>query len=95
MPLNLDIDIIIIIDWGLFMVGSSIPYTQKMEQFQTAYIHAIASIYGWRVDVVKPDYDGVDIGISGTCQNKQVLIHNPRIDVQLKGNPPIFNGRFQ
>lgn len=66
------------------MRGSGLQQTYRMEQFQTAFIHAMAAVNGWRVMKHDPDYDGVDIEINGTCAFHTGIIPNPRIDIQLK-----------
>ena len=58
-----------------------------MEQFQIAFVHALAAVNGWRVSSIFPDYDGVDISISGSCHADNgfmPLFTDPIIHVQLK-----------
>lgn len=68
------------------MQGSKMQQTIRMEQFQMAFVHALAAVNGWRVCKPDPDYDGVDIEINGTCALKKdnFLFENPRIDIQMK-----------
>ncbi|XWJ92925.1 DUF4365 domain-containing protein [Phytobacter ursingii] len=56
---------------------------KQMEQFNIAYVHALASHAGFKISRCDVDDDSVDITIEGTgfvnCQ-----IRNPKIDLQLK-----------
>lgn len=81
------------------MQGSKMQHTVRMEQFQTAFIHALAAVNGWRISKPDPDYDGVDMEISGTCalSNDNFIFGNPRIDIQMKatsGLKTLKNGRL-
>ena len=69
------------------MRGSKMQHTIRMEQFQIAFVHALAAVNGWRVSSIFPDYDGVDISISGSCHADNgfmPLFTDPIIHVQLK-----------
>lgn len=41
------------------MRGSKMQHTIRMEQFQIAFVHALAAVNGWRVSSIFPDYDGL------------------------------------
>lgn len=59
--------------------------TQQMEQYNIAYVRALAAQCGWRV--VKEDDvddDGIDISIKGIFSDEHNIVYRPRIEVQLK-----------
>jgi|GEM_PF-647687 hypothetical protein len=69
------------------MQGSRMSKTIRMEQFQIAFVHALAAVNGWRTLSITPDYDGVDLSISGSCPAKNgfsPIFEDPIIHVQLK-----------
>lgn len=56
---------------------------KQMEQFNIAYIHALASHAGFKVSRCDVDDDSIDITIEGTGYYNS-RIRNPKIDFQLK-----------
>lgn len=56
---------------------------KQMEQFNIAYVHALASHAGFKISRCDVDDDSVDLTIEGTGFN-QSKIRNPKIDFQLK-----------
>lgn len=57
--------------------------THQQEEFSRAYVHAIATVAGFKVvPGATPDDDSVDLSIAS--RGPRGLIRSPRIDVQLK-----------
>jgi hypothetical protein len=57
--------------------------THRQEEFSRAYVHAIASAAGLKVQPgATPDDDSVDLTIS--ARGPRGLVRSPRVDVQLK-----------
>ncbi|MCX8305113.1 MULTISPECIES: DUF4365 domain-containing protein [Enterobacter] len=56
---------------------------KQMEQFNIAYVHALASHAGFKISRCDVDDDSVDITIEGTGFTDG-KIRNPKIDLQLK-----------
>lgn len=56
---------------------------KQMEQFNIAYIRALAAHAGFKVSTCDVDDDSIDITIEGTGYNN-AIIRNPKIDIQLK-----------
>lgn len=56
--------------------------THQMEEFSIAYVHAIASVAGFAVERFHVDNDSADVTVRSDL--KYPVVHNPRIELQLK-----------
>jgi hypothetical protein len=56
---------------------------KQMEQFNIAYIRALAAHAGFKTSITEVDDDSIDITIEGTGYSNSI-IRNPKIDIQLK-----------
>lgn len=75
----------IIKSYEIMTIHPCMPPTMKMEQYNIAYIHAIASCCGWNLAREDADYDGIDISIHGRFSHaikKREM--RSQIDIQLK-----------
>jgi hypothetical protein len=57
--------------------------THQQEEFSRAYVHAVASVAGYKiVPGALPDDDSIDLSIAS--RGPHGLVRSPRVDVQLK-----------
>lgn len=71
--------------------------THQQEEFSRAFVHAVASCAGFRVQPgPMPDDDSIDLTVCGRGPSGQV--RSPKLDVQLKcilGSPPAADFRYK
>lgn len=71
---------------------TELSQNMQMEEYQKAYVHALASCCGWNFQPLNtPDYDGVDVKIFGRFKDGDVPCR-PEIEVQLKSTTNLSVG---
>jgi len=64
------------------LVVAMMDLSLRKEQFSQAYVRAVAAVAGYGVSKPDPDYDSIDIELSG--RTGEGVPTRPKIDIQLK-----------
>jgi Domain of unknown function (DUF4365) len=59
-----------------------LPTNFRQEEFSKAFVHAVASVAGYSVEIVSVDIDGVDLTFKSTSDHTELA--SPQLNAQLK-----------